>query len=101
MARFWGSAIDWTVHEVTDEYAQLRSATGVGPYLEFLRTSDSRHVRTNLHLDLLPYPGDDQAAEVARLRALGARLADVGQGDVPWVVLADPAGNEFCVLAWA
>jgi hypothetical protein len=52
-----------------------------------------------VHLDLVPYPGDDQAAEVARLRTLGATLADVGQGDVPWIVLADPEGNEFCVLA--
>jgi hypothetical protein len=50
------------------------------------------------HLDLAPYPGDDQAAEVARLRALGATDADVGQGDVPWTVLADPEGNQFCVL---
>jgi hypothetical protein len=50
------------------------------------------------HLDLAPYLGDDQAAEVARLRALGATGADVGQGDVPRTVLADPEGNEFCVL---
>jgi len=42
--------------------------------------------------------GDDPATEVARLRALGATPADVGQGDAPWTVLADPAGNEFCVL---
>jgi hypothetical protein len=42
---------------------------------------------------------DDQAAEVARLVAMGATRADVGQHDVPWVVLADPEGNEFCILA--
>jgi hypothetical protein len=47
----------------------------------------------------MPYPGDDQAAEVARLRALGATPADVGQDEVPWVCLADSEGNEFCVLA--
>ena len=51
-----------------------------------------------MHLDLLPYPGDDQAAEVDRLRALGATDADVGQGDVSWVCLADVEGNDFCVL---
>lgn len=99
MARFWGEATDWTLHEVTDDHARLRSAKGVGPYLEFLRTPALKTVCGRVHLDLMPYPGDDQAAEVARLRALGAADADVGQGDVPWVCLADTEGNEFCVLA--
>ncbi|KAA9378208.1 VOC family protein [Microbispora cellulosiformans] len=99
MARFWDEAMDWTLHEVTDDQATLRSAKGVGPYLEFLRTTPGpKTVWNRVHLDLLPYAGDDQAAEVARLRGLGATLTDVGQGDVPWVVLADPEGNEFCVL---
>ncbi|WP_344629863.1 VOC family protein [Streptomyces glaucosporus] len=99
MARFWGEALDWTLHEVTDDHAVLRSAKGVGPYLEFLRTSGVKTVPDRVHLDLLPYPGDDKAAEVARLRALGATDLDLGQGDVPWTVLADPEGHEFCVLA--
>jgi len=47
---------------------------------------------------VMPYAGDDQEAEVARLRALGATDVDLGQGDVPWKVLADPEGNDFCVL---
>ncbi|MGH3190671.1 MAG: VOC family protein [Streptosporangiaceae bacterium] len=55
-------------------------------------------VKNRVHLDLRPYPGDDQAAEVARLRALGAPDIDLGQGDVPWTCLADPEGNEFDVL---
>jgi Glyoxalase-like domain len=46
----------------------------------------------------MPYPGDDQRAEVQRLREHGARSADVGQGEVPWAVLTDPEGNELCVL---
>ncbi|MDQ1569395.1 MAG: hypothetical protein QOF79_69 [Actinomycetota bacterium] len=98
MARFWHGAMDWTLHEVTDDHARLRSARGVGPYLEFVRTLDAESVRTRVHLDLRPYPDDDQAAEVARLRALGATDADIGQGDVPWTVLTDTEGNEFCVL---
>jgi len=99
MARFWDQALDWTLHEVTDDYAALRSAKGVGPYLEFLRGPDVKTVKNRTHLDLRPYPGDDQAAEVARLRALGATDIDVGQGDdVSWTCLADPEGNEFCVL---
>jgi len=99
MARFWGEAMDWTLHEVSDDYVALRSAKGVGPYLEFLRTPDTKTVKNRIHLDLRPYPGDDQAAEAARLRALGATDVDLGQGDVPWTVLADPEGNEFCLLA--
>ena len=99
MARFWGEAMDWSVHEVTDDHAVLRSAKGVGPYLEFRRTPDVKTVKNRVHLDLRPYPGDDQAAEVARLRALGATDVDVGQGDdVSWTCLADPEGNEFDVL---
>lgn len=98
MARFWGEATDWTLHAVTDDHAVLRSAEGVGPYLEFLRTPGVKTVPDRVHLDLLPYPGDDKAAEVARLRALGATDLDLGQGDVPWTCLADPEGHEFCVL---
>ncbi|GAA3136044.1 VOC family protein [Streptomyces rectiviolaceus] len=98
MARFWGEATDWTLHEVTDDHAVLRSAKGVGPYLEFLRTPDAKTVLNRVHLDLRPYPGDDQAAEESRLRALGAIDIDVNQGDVPWTCLADPEENEFCVL---
>jgi hypothetical protein len=98
IARFWGEAMDWTVHEVTDDMVRLRSAAGAGPYLEFIRTPDVGAVPTRMHLDLRPYAGDDQAAEVTRLLSLGATRADIGQGDVPWVVLSDTEGNEFCVL---
>lgn len=99
MARFWDEAMDWTLHEVSDDHARLRSSKGVGPYLEFLRTSGERTMVSRAHLDVAPYTGDDKAAEVARLRALGATDADVGQGDVPWTCLADPEGNDFCVLS--
>ncbi|WP_159700509.1 VOC family protein [Arthrobacter sp. 18067] len=98
LANFWSGAMDWTLHEVTDDHARLRSSKGVGPYLELLRTPDPDALQNRIHLDLMPYPGDDQAAEVTRLHALGAADADVGQGDVSWRCLADPEGNEFCVL---
>ncbi len=98
LARFWGDATDWTVHEVTDDHARLRSSAGVGPYLELVRTAAAQTPRHRFHLDLRPYAGDDQAAEAARLRSLGATDADVGQGDVPWLVMADPEGNDFCIL---
>jgi hypothetical protein len=101
MARFWSEATDWTLDEVSDDFATMRSASRLGPYLEFLRsTSEERSWWSRLHLDLKPYAGDDQAAEVARLRALGATEIDVGQGDdVSWRCLADVEGNEFCVLS--
>jgi len=99
MARFWSEAMAWPVHQVTAGYASLRSAQAVGPYLEFLRTPDAKTVKNRIHFDLRPYPGDDQQAEAARLRTLGATDIDVGQGhDVSWICLADPEGNEFDVL---
>jgi glyoxalase superfamily protein len=99
MARFWGEVMDWTPHEVTGDHAVLRSVKGVGPCLEFRRTPDAKTVKDRTHLDLAPYPGDDQTAEVARLRALGATEVHVGQGSgVPWACLADPEGHEFDVL---
>ncbi|MEU8421522.1 VOC family protein [Micromonospora sp. NPDC048835] len=97
MARFWGEATDWTLHEVTDQGARLRSARGVGPYLEFVPTPDVKSGWNRVHLDVRPYPGDDPEAEAARLRGLGATPLDLGQ-EVPWRVLADPEGNEFCLL---
>jgi hypothetical protein len=54
--------------------------------------------KNRMHLHVALPPETDLGAEVERLRALGARRVDIGQGDVPWVVLADPDGNEFCLL---
>ncbi|MFV8182091.1 VOC family protein [Streptomyces sp. AF1B] len=99
MARFWDEALDWTLHEVSDDQARLRSAQGVGLYVEFIRTPDPKTVPDRVHLDLLPHADDDKEAEVSRLRALGATDLDLGQGDVPWTCLSDPEGHEFCVLA--
>jgi predicted enzyme related to lactoylglutathione lyase len=98
LARFWSEAAGWIVHERGEAFASLRSPFGVGPYLELLRVPGAKTVKNRIHLDVRPYPGGDQRAEVERLREHGARPADVGQGEVPWVVLADPEGNEFCVL---
>jgi hypothetical protein len=98
MGRFWAAAIDWTPHTLTDDYVSLRSAKGTGPYLEFLRVPGEKTAPDRVHLDLLPYPAGDKAAEVARLRALGATDLDLGQGDVSWTCLTDPDGHEFCVL---
>jgi hypothetical protein len=59
---------------------------------------EKKTVKNRLHIDVNP-SGCEQAQELRRLLDLGAREIDVGQTDVPWVVLADPEGNEFCLLA--
>ena len=100
VARFWAEAAGWPIKRAEDGLIGLRSPGGAGPYLEFLRAPDPKLVKNRLHPDVAPFPGDDPAAEVARLRRAGATPADVGQGDdVSWIVLADPEGNELCVLS--
>jgi Glyoxalase-like domain len=102
LARFWAGAAGWPVTRTEDagQLVGLRSPARVGPYLEFLRVPGGKTVKNRIHPDVAPYRGEDPAAEVARLRAAGAVLADVGQGhDVSWTVLADPEDNEFCVLS--
>ncbi len=100
LARFWTEAAGWPVKRTDQDIIGLRSPEGVGPYLEFLRAPGRKTVKNRFHPDVAPYPGEDPDTEVARLRRAGAALADVGQGGhVPWTVLADPDGNEFCVLS--
>ncbi len=70
----------------------------VPPTLAFAPVPEGKTVKNRLHMDLSP-TDREQDEEVRRLLDLGARRVDVGQGDVSWVVLADPEGNEFCVLA--
>jgi hypothetical protein len=68
-----------------------------GLILVFVMVPEPKTVKNRVHIDIRA-SGSDQAEETERVIALGARRVDVGQGDVPWVVLADPDGNEFCLL---
>lgn len=96
LGRWWAEALGWVVVDESAEEYEIRPAKDRLPGLLFGRSPDAKTVKNRLHLDFRPA---DQAAEVARLLALGARHTDVGQtGEEPWVVLADPEGNEFCVL---
>jgi catechol 2,3-dioxygenase-like lactoylglutathione lyase family enzyme len=100
IASFWQSALGWRrTFEKEDEVVLEPPAgspeDGVSPDLLFLKVPEGKTAKNRLHLDLRP---EDQAAEVARLEALGARRVKVGQGEVSWVVMADPEGNEFDVL---
>ncbi|MCZ0991191.1 VOC family protein [Streptomyces diastatochromogenes] len=95
LGRWWAEALGWVVvDDASDEY-EIRPAPDRLPGLLFVPVPEKKTIKNRLHLDFRP---DDQAAEVARLLSLGARHADVGQGEQPWVTLADPEGNEFCVL---
>ena len=102
LARFWAAALGWRVTFSSDAECALEPPEGspetdVSPDLVFLRVPDDKVVKNRLHLDLRP---DAQDTQVERLLALGATRAEIGQtGEEPWVVLADPEGNEFCVLA--
>ena len=100
IAGFWESALGWRrtfedEDQVCLEPPEGSPGDGIAPDLIFLKVPAGKTVKNRLHLDLRPA---DQGAEVARLQALGARHVGVGQGDVSWVVMADPDGNEFDVL---
>ena len=100
IASFWESALGWRrtwddAEQVCLEPPPGSPEDGVAPDLIFLKVPEHKTVKNRLHLDLRPA---DQAAEVDRLEALGARRVSIGQGDVSWVTMADPEGNEFDVL---
>jgi predicted enzyme related to lactoylglutathione lyase len=98
LGRFWESALG--TERLTDEHAGFETRLEIegGPVLDlcFQRVAEPSSAPPRLHLDLRG--GDRHAEEVERLLALGARHVDIGQGDVPWVVLVDPSGNAFCVM---
>jgi len=100
LARFWGDVLGWPVVD-DDGGFSWASSTGEPwappPLLVFVPVPEAKSAKNRLHLDVNP-SGCDQAEELERLLALGARRVDVGQGDVPWIVLADPEDNEFCLL---
>ncbi|MFD9963206.1 VOC family protein [Amycolatopsis sp. NPDC058986] len=98
LAEFWALASGWPIAAREETIVGLQAPSGVGPWVEFLRNDDVKQGKNRLHLDVAPFRGDDLGAEVTRLIEAGAATADVGQGEVPWGVLADPEGNEFCVL---
>jgi catechol 2,3-dioxygenase-like lactoylglutathione lyase family enzyme len=97
---FWSAALGWPLVWDQDEETAIRAPDGSGPFITWggpplmPKTGKNR-----LHLDIAPPDHGDQRAEVDRLVSLGATRVDIGQGDVDWVVMADPDGNEFCVVS--
>ena len=96
LGSWWREALSWVVVNDDPEEFEIRPAPDRLPGLLFVSVPEPKTIKNRLHLDFRP---DDRDAEVDRLVALGATRADVGQGDESWVVLADPEGNEFCVLS--
>jgi hypothetical protein len=101
LAQFWSDALGWELEVDGDGDVVVRPGAGHpdhdrSSHLLFLAVPEGKSGKNRIHLDLVP---DDQAAEVERLEALGATRASVGQtGRESWVVMADPEGNEFCIL---
>jgi hypothetical protein len=111
-ARWWAEALDYViVHEDAGEATIVPKHASTDPVgaddwqrqpqgLVFVPVPESKVVKNRLHLDLAPHSSQDRDAEIERLLSLGAKRIDVGQdADVTWTVLADPEGNEFCVLS--
>lgn len=110
LAHWWARALDWDViYEALEEvvavpkwameFSQTLPFHRVPPGLVFVKVEHEKETKNRLHMDFAPHTSDDRDAEIARLIELGARPVDIGQGDAPWTVLADPDGNEFCVLS--
>jgi hypothetical protein len=95
LGRWWADFLGGTHDVDEDDDPEVAVEVDGYPTLLFLRVPDGKSVKNRLHLDLRP---DDQAAEVARAESMGATRVDIGQGEQTWVVLADPEGNEFCIL---
>ena len=111
-SRWWAQVLDWRIiYEDSREVVVVPSYVADetepvpvrerGPGLIFVSVLEGKSVKNRLHIDLAPPLGQDQEEEVIRLESLGARRVDIGQArdKVNWVVMADPAGNEFCVLS--
>lgn len=94
LGRWWARALGWVVVDDGADF-EIRPAADRPPGLLFVAVPETKTIKNRLHLDFRPV---DQAVEARRLVGLGARRVDLGQQDEQWVVLADPEGNEFCVL---
>ena len=95
---FWSAALGWPLVWDQDEETAIQSPLGGSKIAWGGPPVAPKLGKGRIHLDLVPAGGATIEQEVARLTSLGATPADIGQGNVAWVVMADPDGNEFCVL---
>ncbi len=98
VADFWCDVLGWQVVETSEQVISIAPVDGAEPGIDVVLVPEPKSVKNRLHLDLRADGGSTEA-ELERLLALGARRIDVGQDPgATWVVLADPEGNEFCLL---
>jgi hypothetical protein len=98
LAAFWQRVLDWEITDEDEDGVTLSPPEPGPPAITFLPVPEPKTVKNRLHIDVRPAAGSDQDTELERLLGIGARKADIGQGEQTWVVLADPEGNEFCLL---
>jgi hypothetical protein len=99
VADFWCAVLDWVVLEEDEAGISIGALDGGMPTIDVCRVPEAKSIKNRLHFDLRA-DGAEQPAELQRLLDLGAKPVSVGQQpDVTWVVLADPEGNEFCLLS--
>jgi predicted enzyme related to lactoylglutathione lyase len=98
LARFWTQALGWRVLSERDQEIVIGPDVTAPVGICFMPVTDVKTVKNRVHLDLTTSAAD-RDAEIGRLLALGASRVDIGQtGQESWIVLADPEGNEFCVV---
>jgi predicted enzyme related to lactoylglutathione lyase len=95
---FWSQALGWPLAWDQDEETAIRAPDGAGQFITWGPPVAPKRGTNRLRLEVAPPPDGDQGTEVERLVSLGAKRIDIGPGEVPWVVMADPDDNEFCVL---
>ncbi|WP_405161268.1 VOC family protein [Nocardia sp. NBC_01499] len=100
VADFWAELLGWgvTIDRPDEVDVAAPDPDGADLALAFLPAARAKHGKNRIHLDLASRSIDHQRLQIDRALSLGARRVDIGQGTVPWAVLADPEGNEFCVL---
>jgi predicted enzyme related to lactoylglutathione lyase len=98
LARFWAQALGWRILSEREREVVIGPDEAAPVGMCFMPVTEAKTVKNRLHLDLTT-GAEDRDAEIARIIALGARTVEIGQtGNESWIVLADPEGNEFCVV---
>jgi hypothetical protein len=99
LAHFWCAVLGWEIADESDDGVSISPADRAWPAIDIFPVLDPKVHKNRLHLDLRA-DGSSTSEELERLLGLGASTVDVGQpSEATWVVLADPEGNEFCLLS--
>jgi predicted enzyme related to lactoylglutathione lyase len=98
LAQFWTQVLGWRILSEREREIVIGTDATAPVGICFMPVTDRKSTKNRVHLDLNPDP-DDREAEIERIVALGGQRIEIGQtGEESWTVLADPEGNEFCIL---